>query len=491
MKKAWILTLSLLTLMSLSNCSKKKDPSSSIDSSVTDSSSGTSSSSSYSVVGSETATSHTVVFYSNISGKKDIYALYYVEDGQKIKKFYLTETGYKSSLWYYDAFGTKPFDFDTPITGDLELYAYPMAYVYDTEINEYEETGDFDIRWVNSPNCSFVLSDSGTPPSKANAGDTISFTIAYSYFAISEATVTVDDQAIAPDESGVYTLSVTGNHTIVSSGVEVSETGTTSAYTLYVGGASYKMTYHAGDYGTEYMVTGVRMEKGDTFYVEDAGGVKFRKVENAGYEDGFVAPRSGSYDFYFKVDAQCTWVTIPEAVYSYTIADGNAVEMTSSRADVDLTSGQSLKIYMDGEKLLTTYTATKDGKYTILVNGETATVREYSDQPITYTYYLKPNSNWLGDNARFAAYLWGSTGDTWVDLSLVSGDIYALTLSEEQMLTYTSGIIFCRMDPTTASNGWDSKWNQTADLSLPTDGKNLYTVAPDTWDKGGGTWSVR
>ena len=78
-----------------------------------------------------------------------------------------------------------------------------------------------------------------------------------------------------------------------------------------------------------------------------------------------------------------------------------------------------------------------------------------------------------------------------MDLSLVNGDIYALTLSEEQMLTYNTGVIFCRMDPTTASNSWDSKWNQTADLSLPTDGKNLYTVAPDTWDKGGGTWSVR
>lgn len=491
MKKAWILTLSLLTLMSLSNCSKKKNPSSSTGSSITDTSSGTSSSSSYSEIGSETATSHKVVFYTNISGRKDIYVLYHVEDGQKIKKFYMTETGYKSSLWYYDAFGTRPFDFDTPITGDLELYAYPMAYVYDTEINKYEETGDYDIRWVNSPNCSFVLNENGTLPSKANGGDVIEFAISYSYFAISEATVKIDDKVVLPDARGVYTLLVSGDHTIVSSGVEVGEIGIASAYTLCVGTRSYKMTYHTGDYGSEYMVTGVPMEKGDTFYVEDVSGVKYRKVENSGFENGFIAPRKGNYDFYFKEESQMTWVTIPSAVYSYTIAGGNEVTMTSSRADVQLTSGAVLEVYMDGDTLLTTYTAAKDGKYTIVVNGETATVREYSDQPISYTYYLKPNSNWLMDNARFAAYLWGSTGNTWVDLTLDSGDIYALTLTEDQVTTYNTGLIFCRMNPSTTLNNWDNKWNQTGDLAIPTDGTNLYTVAAGTWDNGGGSWSVR
>ena len=52
-------------------------------------------------------------------------------------------------------------------------------------------------------------------------------------------------------------------------------------------------------------------------------------------------------------------------------------------------------------------------------------------------------------------------------------------------------VIFCRMNPGAAANNWNNKWNQTADLTTPTDGKNLYTVKDGTWDKGGGTWSVK
>jgi hypothetical protein len=54
-----------------------------------------------------------------------------------------------------------------------------------------------------------------------------------------------------------------------------------------------------------------------------------------------------------------------------------------------------------------------------------------------------------------------------------------------------SNIIFCRMNPGASANGWGNKWNQTSDLKVPTDGTNLYTVKAGTWDKGGGTWSVK
>jgi hypothetical protein len=47
------------------------------------------------------------------------------------------------------------------------------------------------------------------------------------------------------------------------------------------------------------------------------------------------------------------------------------------------------------------------------------------------------------------------------------------------------------MNPGSSTNNWNNKWNQTADLVAPTDGNNLYTVEDGTWDKGGGTWSVK
>ena len=100
--------------------------------------------------------------------------------------------------------------------------------------------------------------------------------------------------------------------------------------------------------------------------------------------------------------------------------------------------------------------------------------------------YLKPNSNWKVDNARFAAYFFGN-GETWVSMSDPDGDgIYELVLPADK--TYPS-IIFCRMTPSAEENKWDNKWNQTNDLTIPTDGNNLYTIKEGEWDGNVGTWS--
>lgn len=106
--------------------------------------------------------------------------------------------------------------------------------------------------------------------------------------------------------------------------------------------------------------------------------------------------------------------------------------------------------------------------------------------PSEVVLYLQPNANWNVDGARFAAYFFGN-GETWVDMTLVEGEtnIYAVTVPAG-----FEDVIFCRMNPGAAANNWNNKWNQTDDLKVPTDGTNLYTVTEDTWDKGGGEWSV-
>ena len=100
--------------------------------------------------------------------------------------------------------------------------------------------------------------------------------------------------------------------------------------------------------------------------------------------------------------------------------------------------------------------------------------------------YLKPNSNWTQANARFAAYFFGN-GETWVSMTDSNGDgIYEVQKPTNK--NYPN-VIFCRMNPSASANNWNNKWNQTADLTVPTDGNNLYTVKDGTWDKGGGTWT--
>ena len=98
--------------------------------------------------------------------------------------------------------------------------------------------------------------------------------------------------------------------------------------------------------------------------------------------------------------------------------------------------------------------------------------------------YLKPSAYWNQSNARFAAYFFG-TGNTWVSMTDSDGDGIHEVVTPDG--TWTN-VIFCRMNPGNSSNSWDTKWNQTSDLTW--DGtNNLYTVKENTWDKGGGTWS--
>ena len=102
--------------------------------------------------------------------------------------------------------------------------------------------------------------------------------------------------------------------------------------------------------------------------------------------------------------------------------------------------------------------------------------------------YLKPNSNWLQANARFAAYFFGN-GERWVSMTDSDSDgIYEVAIPTDKKFPK---IIFCRMNPSATANDWGNKWNQTSDLVIPTNGNNLYTVKEGTWDKGGGTWSVK
>ena len=122
---------------------------------------------------------------------------------------------------------------------------------------------------------------------------------------------------------------------------------------------------------------------------------------------------------------------------------------------------------------------------TVIVEHPAVTTGEEGD------LYLVPNNNWKEANARFAAYFFGgASGTTWVDMKDSNGDgIYVVNKPETG--TYPK-VIFCRMNPATSDNNWNegTKWNQTGDLTIPTDGKNCFTVPSGYWDGATTTWSV-
>lgn len=164
--------------------------------------------------------------------------------------------------------------------------------------------------------------------------------------------------------------------------------------------------------------------------------------------------------------------TIDEVEYfAYTLSS----ELNGKTISVIFNNGNNGKQTAD----ITGVELTKDNTFTNYVEPA---------KPTETKLYLQPNANWMADGARFSAYLWG-TGVTavWYDMTLVEGetDIYEFTLPEGY-----ENIIFCRMNPGTTANDWNNKWNQTGDLKVPTDGKNLFTLAANVWDGATTTWGT-
>lgn len=103
------------------------------------------------------------------------------------------------------------------------------------------------------------------------------------------------------------------------------------------------------------------------------------------------------------------------------------------------------------------------------------------------TIYFQPSASWLADGARFAAYFWEDGVDpVWADLV---ADSVSGVFKCEVPAGYTN-VIFTRMNPAVADNSWDNKWNQTADLKVPSDGNICFVPSgEDAEGKVTGTWT--
>ena len=100
------------------------------------------------------------------------------------------------------------------------------------------------------------------------------------------------------------------------------------------------------------------------------------------------------------------------------------------------------------------------------------------------TLYLKPGP-WNTANAWYSAYFYvDDTTNTHAAMADTDGDgVYEVTVPEGDW----TNVIFLRNDPADQVADWNGVWNQTADLAMPTDGTNMYTVTG--WNAGDGAWS--
>lgn len=136
------------------------------------------------------------------------------------------------------------------------------------------------------------------------------------------------------------------------------------------------------------------------------------------------------------------------------------------------------------------YTAATGGsKVTSPVTPTTSTTyyaRFITESTDNRTIYLKPNSNWLKDNARFAVCVRDSSGDVWYNMESDGNGYYKVTIPKKY-----SNIIFARMNPSTTSNNFNdgTRWNQTGNETIPTDGKNCFKINDGSWNQG--SWTTK
>ena len=103
--------------------------------------------------------------------------------------------------------------------------------------------------------------------------------------------------------------------------------------------------------------------------------------------------------------------------------------------------------------------------------------------------YLVPNADWSNDGARFAAYFFNNSSNTWADATpyyCKGVPVYEVVAPNGNW----SYVIFVRMDPN-KGNGWDNTWGtQTNDLVYDAS-NNVYTITKVGWNgnKSQGAWS--
>lgn len=105
--------------------------------------------------------------------------------------------------------------------------------------------------------------------------------------------------------------------------------------------------------------------------------------------------------------------------------------------------------------------------------------------------YFTPSSNWESEgNPRYSMYVFGTSGEAWASMTEIgTSNVFKAEMPEGTW----EKVIFVRMNPATTENNWNSgvKWNQTGNLTLPTDSKNYFKFTSGTWEGGTtGTWST-
>ena len=120
-------------------------------------------------------------------------------------------------------------------------------------------------------------------------------------------------------------------------------------------------------------------------------------------------------------------------------------------------------------------------------HGDGTITAEFEQAP-NKTLYLKLGCNeWKAGNQRFVAVL-KEPGEEQIVMTKVSDDLYQVVVPSDK--NYTN-VIFCKMSNNNETFNWNDKDYQTDNLTIPTDGKMMYTVTEQVGTQyATGEWSA-
>lgn len=131
---------------------------------------------------------------------------------------------------------------------------------------------------------------------------------------------------------------------------------------------------------------------------------------------------------------------------------------------VEWTATEGIRI-LSPESPTTRITATKGGTLTAIFEATTE-----------MEIYFRPNKYWTkGDGAKYGVKYWNGSESAWIEMQQVTNntDYYSVTIPRA-----ATELAFGRFDPQTQTSNFAdaTPWNQTGNLSIPTDGKNLFDL---------------
>lgn len=334
--------------------------------------------------------------------------------------------------------------------------------------------------------------------------------------------------------TGIYTTA-TGDNSVSSVTLDDNTTYyarfTTNTHTVNlntIGSTGSTVQYGNETAATSVSKTDVKYKTSVTIKANPAAGYKFVGWYDNDAGTGTAASTNASYTFTLG-DANVTYYAKFETLNIYLTGYLNGTDVSTTSTDRKFTFSSSTGKYTlsykftgNSEQFVTIYDGSKayhpasvnagsgtaGTVYNSYISGDDSTnpapyykwrVSACKGTTVSFTWdpgtkvlswsityrelYLKPNSNWTQNSARFAAYVYGD-GDAWYSMTSAGNDYYKVTVPASY-----PNVIFARMNGGTTTNNWNNKWNQTGDLTIPAD-KNCFTVPDGDWDGSTTTWSL-